>query len=59
MKIYKGGSILGFINYTMFWTGLTLVKYVYTETGKTKSWALKRIKTVFGHNDKSLIWTEE
>ena len=51
IKPLKFSSIMGFINYQIFWTGL-----VFTRNEDWKKLRLRRIKKVYGHKDKSKIW---
>lgn len=60
MKKFR--SLLGWFNYHIFWTGFVICKYVDTFDSKAKDetyYRLKKIKTVYGHNDKSEIWTDD
>lgn len=55
-------SWIGWLNYHIFWTGFILVReYMGYSPGGEKDQPLKlrRIKKVYGHNDKSKIWMEE
>jgi hypothetical protein len=55
MKKFK--SALGFINYHIFWTGFVFVRTSNILTGDELH--LRKIIDVYGHNDKSKIWSNE
>lgn len=59
MKKYK--SFLGFFNYHIFWSGwvLTYEKETNPLIKLKRRYTFKKIKDVFGHNDKSKIWTDK
>lgn len=62
MKRKEFRSWFGWFNYHIFWTGFVLRRAVYTnnegqEKVIPKTTQLRRIKTVYGHNIKSKVWT--